>query len=287
MDSRGRRAPNPSLRPTFTRAELHSRGMSRHDIRRAVDERSLTRLRRGGYVVGGPAPGRHEHFVERSRTAMRHVAEGTVLSHVSAAAVLDLPLWGLPTDKVTATRHRPGHGHQRTSNTVTYSAPLAGAVTVVDGIPVTTPARTAVDLARAYQLDPAVCVADSALHLGVATRSDIACHVESAAGRRGAGRARLMLELTSALSESPLETRSRLEMSRGGLPAPEENPELFDDEGFFLARPDFYWREWKLLGECDGLGKYTRGGVAQASVTAAVGGGRSGRTGSSARATPW
>lgn len=257
-------------RQIFSRAELTGRGMSRHDIASALARSTLTRVHRDSYVVGPRAGRLDEEFAERSIAMSRRLSEGTVLSHVSAAAIHGLPLWGLPTDRVTTTRPRAGHGHQRSRTSITFSASIDDAVAEIDGMPVTTPARTAVDLARAFRLDPSVCVADQALHTGAAAPDELARHVEAAAGFRGIGRARRMLALSSGRAESPLETRSRLTFSRAGLPAPEENVELFDRHGAFLARPDFLWRSWRLIGECDGLGKYLLGGTDEASVRAAI-----------------
>ena len=55
------------------------------------------------------------------------------------------------------------------------------------------------------------------------------------------------------------ETLSRLIFADFGLPAPELQVEIYDDDGNFVARPDFLWREFGLVGECDGFGKYFDG----------------------------
>lgn len=270
--SRFSRDPSPVLyaREFYSRRDLEERGMTRYDLERAVRDGVITRVGRDAYVVGGPAESASTALLEHSLAAVRRVGDGTVLSHVSAAAVHGLPLWGLPTRTVTATRHRPGHGRQGTPGMRTYSTPLDGAVTEVHGIPVTTAARTAVDIARAYRLDPAVCVSDIALNRQLATTDELARHVDLAAGRHGVARARQMLGLIEPATESPLETRSRLAFARAGLPAPTANEEIVDDDGVLLARPDFLWREWRLIGEGDGLEKYTLGGADRASVIDAI-----------------
>lgn len=262
--------PVATARELFSRRDLNARGMSRYDIDRAVSVATLTRVGRDAYVLGGPAETARQALVERSLAAMRRVDDGTVLSHASAAAVHGLPLWGLPTHIATASRHRPGHGRQDSGEMRTFSAPLDGAVTRVHGIPVTTPARTAVDIAREYRLDPAVCVADIALHRELATEAGLAHHVDLAAGRHGVGRARAMVALVEPAIESPLETRSRLAFGRAGLPEAEANVEIYDGDGVLLARPDFLWREWRLIGEGDGFEKYTLGGTDKESLLAAI-----------------
>lgn len=245
--------------------------MTRHDITNALEKGSLTRVGRDAYVVGGRASRERDDLVERGMAVSRRLGEGAALSHVSAAALHGLPLWGLPTERVTATVPQGGRGHRRTPLLIAYDAPLKGVVTEVDDIAVTTPARTAVDLARAYRLDPAVCVADRVLHERKADSEELRRHVDAAAGFRGVARARQMLHLATGTAVNPLETRSRLAFVRAGLPPAEENVELFDEFGGFLARPDFLWRAWRIIGESDGLEKYTLGGEDKASVKTAVG----------------
>lgn len=79
-------------------------------------------------------------------------------------------------------------------------------VAMVHGMPVTTPARTALDLASRYPIDRAVALIDSlarATHLKMA---DIELLAERYKGRRGIRRALSMLDLVDAGAESPRET---------------------------------------------------------------------------------
>ncbi|QYN33115.1 hypothetical protein K1T35_31920 [Pseudonocardia sp. DSM 110487] len=93
----------------------------------------------------------------------RHAADGA-LSHVSAAVLHGLSTWGLPLDRIHRTRDRRTGG--RVGNGVhLHAAPLTpDEVDEVDGLLVTSVARTVVDLARTAGFDAAVAVADSALH---------------------------------------------------------------------------------------------------------------------------
>jgi len=75
------------------------------------------------------------------------------------------------------------------------------------------------------------------------------------AGRRpGRGRRRLIAasELVRAGSESPMETRARLAFASGGLPEPELNAQVYAEEGTFIARVDFLWREARVIVEYEG-----------------------------------
>jgi hypothetical protein len=56
-------------------------------------------------------------------------------------------------------------------------------------------------------------------------------------------------------AESPLESISRLGMHDHDLPAPESQVEIWVD-GRLIGRVDFYWDEYRVIGEADGWGKY-------------------------------
>lgn len=62
--------------------------------------------------------------------------------------------------------------------------------------------------------------------------------------------------LLNGLSESAGESVSRVLLRHAGLPTPELQVELLDDRGRLVARPDFLWREFGVVGEFDGKIKY-------------------------------
>lgn len=90
----------------------------------------------------------------------------------------------------------------------------------VHGIRVTTPVRTAVDLARRYPLNTAVAAIDA---LARATRISVDDIMAATfrPGRHGMSRARKAIELVDAGAESPKETWLRLVIIRAGFPRPE------------------------------------------------------------------
>jgi hypothetical protein len=54
-------------------------------------------------------------------------------------------------------------------------------------------------------------------------------------------------------NNSPMETRARLFFLRGGLPEPEPNVVINDqNSGQWLSDPDFVWREQRVVAEFDG-----------------------------------
>ncbi|MDQ4137680.1 MAG: hypothetical protein M3116_02380 [Actinomycetota bacterium] len=66
-----------------------------------------------------------------------------------------------------------------------------------------------------------------------------------------------MLELADGASGSPGESVSRVAMHLQGLPMPLLQHEFRDRRGR-IGYVDFWWPEFDLIGEFDGLGKYTR-----------------------------
>jgi hypothetical protein len=134
--------------------------------------------------------------------------------------------------------------------------PLApGDVTEIDGIAVTTLARTVCDLARSLSSFKAVPIGDAALSRGL-DRVELTEVLARCRGWRGVVRARRTVDFLDARSESPGESCSRVVLHEPGLPKPELQVGVYDDHGYFLARSDFGWSERRTLGEFDGQGKY-------------------------------
>ena len=124
------------------------------------------------------------------------------------------------------------------------------------GFPVTSLARTVVDLGCTVPLVQAVAAGDLAL-----TRIDcgsIDRVLRGQAGRTGIGRARQAVTLLDPRSESAGESFSRVVFHRAGLPAPEPQFSVLTPDGRFVGRCDFGWPEFGVLGEFDGKKKYGR-----------------------------
>lgn len=76
------------------------------------------------------------------------------------------------------------------------------------------------------------------------------------AGRSSSRRAKKVLTLLDPRSESPLESVSRLRLHETSLPRPELQTDILTLTGLLLGRVDFYWDEFGVVGEVDGLTKY-------------------------------
>jgi hypothetical protein len=129
-------------------------------------------------------------------------------------------------------------------------------VTTVDGWPVTSLARTGVDLGRTLPLEQAVAALDVALADGLdAEALDDA--LQHAYGWPGIGAARRAATLSDARAESVGESVSRVRLHELGLPAPVPQLAVHGPHGF-VGRADFGWPELRTLGEFDGRVKYGR-----------------------------
>jgi hypothetical protein len=238
------------------RPALLAAGMTDDELRRLRAQRRITAVRPGAYVPSGDP--RLDDAVATHALAVRATARtltvGTVVSHVSAAVLHGLTLWAVPLDRVHVTRDRPSGGRCTALRHLHTARLDAVEVTEVDGIPVTSVARTLADLALTLPFEPALVAADAALHRHRTTGDALADAVARAAGRRGCPPARRVAAAADPRPESPGETRSRIAIARARLPTPtlqHEVPEIG-------ARTDFYWEEFATVGESDGKVKYGR-----------------------------
>jgi hypothetical protein len=125
-------------------------------------------------------------------------------------------------------------------------------IQTIAGVPATTPARTALDLACRYPLDKAVAAIDALAHATDLKISDVELLAERYRGRRGIARARMALRLVDAGAESPRETWLRLLLVRAGFPAPQTQIPVYGGYGELVAVLDMGWEDINLAVEYDG-----------------------------------
>jgi very-short-patch-repair endonuclease len=211
----------------------------------AVLRGRLVRVRRGFYAEGsGPD-------VTAATAAYRL---GAVISHASAAALWGVDVLGRSDPAVHVTRPRRCQGATRAyPDTVLHHAGLPTEhVTDRDGIPVTTPARTVIDLARSQPFRAGVVAADSALRRRLCTRDELREVLHSCRSWPGTRTARRVVAFADRRSASPLESISRVAFHDHRLPAP-----ILQALIGGLDEVDFLWERYRVIGEADGLMKYT------------------------------
>ena len=167
---------------------------------------------------------------------------GAALSHRAAAALWCIRPSSQPVMDVTVPVEAGAPGARASAFTAPASAP--DDVTVVDGIPVTTPARTLVDLADVLSRRGLERAFDEAEYLRLDCTG-----LRAIPGRPGFGR---LLAVLAEHDAGSTRTRSDLEdlflevCASHGLPRPEVNTLLQGHE------VDFLWREAGLVVELDG-----------------------------------
>ena len=130
-------------------------------------------------------------------------------------------------------------------------------VTVLDGIPVTTVARTLVDLAAVLGSEQLRRSFEEAERLSLLARGELELVLTRSNGRRGVGRLRALIEAQRAPTPR---TRSNAELrffrlcESAGLAMPEVNARV---AGFEV---DFLWRRERLIVELDGSSFHDRPG---------------------------
>jgi hypothetical protein len=125
-------------------------------------------------------------------------------------------------------------------------------ITIIDGVPVTTPARTVLDLACWYPMTSAVAAIDSLARATEFKTADVELLAQRYPGRRGIARARLAITLFDAAAQSPKETWLRLVLINAGLPRPQTQIPVRDETGNAIAFLDMGWEDARVAVEYDG-----------------------------------
>ncbi len=123
---------------------------------------------------------------------------------------------------------------------------------VIDGVRVTTPARTAFDLGRRGRFASALETVDALCNATSLSPGAVALLAEDHRGSRGIVQMRQVLDIADAGAESPQESRTRLLISNAGLPRPQTQIQVRDTAGKVFARVDIGWNKWKVGVEYDG-----------------------------------
>lgn len=243
-------------------AALLARGISRNQIHTRVHNGEFCRLRRGAYHLGPLDPDEDD---PGGYLAHRRMIDATVplldpesvLCHGSAAVLHGLPIWHQSMVGVHVMRDGNAGG-QRREYVHLHRTPLDDDdVTIIEGMRVTSLARTVADLGRSAPTMESVAVGDHALRMGL-DPAELQQVLRSMYRWPGVRNARWMADFLDIRSESPGESASRVRMEKDGIPEPELQYEIFDSDGVFVARVDFVWLDHFTVGEFDGEVKYGR-----------------------------
>lgn len=241
----------------FLRAQAVDAGYTEQEIRRLKRSGEWANVRRGAYAEkvvldSLDDAGLHKR---RVRAVVLKLAEPTVVSHNSAAVLLDMPHWGIDLERVHVTRPEQHAGRIEAGVSHHEAAVPPEEIVRVGGLPCTDLARTALDVGREFGFLPGVVAADAALQRGV----DADVLAERAAAMSDWPNARVAcraLRCSDPGAESPGESLSRVLMAEIGMPRPRTQVVIRD--GDFVARVDFLIEEFQEIVEFDGRMKYQR-----------------------------
>ena len=243
--------------------DLVTGGLDPWMIRSAVREGVLIRVRRGAYVESITwnvlSPLQRYRKVVAAHSLV--TGSGAILSHQSAAACWGIPIIGAWPALVHETVPRAGGGRS-TPGVVRHTGEVSSPYRTSSGQPVTGVARTVIDLARTTSFLSAVASMDFALRLRSAGRAPMTSKEElyeefaRMSPFRGAVAVRRVLEFADGLAGSVGESLSRVRAHEFGFPLPQLQVAFTDSQGTMIV--DFWWPEFNLIGEFDGLVKYHR-----------------------------
>ena len=272
----------------FSLHEATAAGLPRDRLYRAVRAGSVRRLSSGVFLVesksvGATGEAAWEAHARHSTTRARGAALALPRCAVSATTAalvqgLPVPLSGVELGHVTDPSSRSG---LRRGVHVHSAALPQHHVRVLDGLRVTTPARTAIDIARMTSLPEALICMDAVLRRFIdlarddglplrmavhdpdlidAARARVAEVLKDMHGWPGTRTAREALELADPGAESALESESRGVLLKRGVPQPECGYPIEGADGRTYWA-DMAWRKGRVIGECDGLVKYAEAGA--------------------------
>lgn len=125
-------------------------------------------------------------------------------------------------------------------------------IVIVTGVPITSPARTALDLGCWYPLTTAVAAIDALARATDIKAADVGLLMDRYCGRRGIALARQAVGLFDAGAQSPKESWLRVVLIKAGLPRPQTQIPIQDEFDHAVAYLDMGWEDAKVAVEYDG-----------------------------------
>ena len=226
-----------------TRAQLLAAGIAPDTVRSRVRTRRLVPVHHGVYRVGPVVDPR-----AREMAAALACGAGAVVSHYSGAALWErLPQRdGMLVDVTVPHHHR---GRRPGLRVYRVRALPEEEVTVLDVIPITTPARTILDLAGVAPPRRVEQALARAIREALTTPAEVLGLLARHPRRPGGPLLRALLEREGgpAFTRSEAEERFLALVRKAGLPEPELNVDVGGHE------VDFLWRRERLVVEVDGF----------------------------------
>lgn len=226
--------------------DIRSSGVSDRTFRGWVQKGVWIRVYQGVYRTPGPST-----FEQGLWAAVLWGGRGTVVSHRGAAYLL-----GLTEDQVVEITS-PKKSKPPPSMEKHTGSPRWRDVRQVDGLPLTGPERTLIDLGAVLDPEGLEATFERAIRKGSTSMKRIEKHLRASANahRPGVGRLKQILEARgrdTSPSESVLETKFERLLRNSGYPRPTRQYEVTIG-GRVVARLDFAYPEQRLAIELDGF----------------------------------
>lgn len=244
----------------FLRREALADGWTDRQIQANVRSGEWHRVRRGAYVSGDlwrslSTTDRHRLL---SRAVLRTAHRTAVLTHVSAAIELGVPVWGCDLSEVHVTR-TDGKSGRREGGVVHHRGVLPEEqVMHRNGVRVSTGARAAVEVCSILEVEAALVSVNGLLHARETTPAELAAMARATETWPHSLTTDIVVRLADARIESAGESRTTYLCWSQHLPRPEPQFEVRDSRGMVLYRLDFAWPQHGAFLEFDGREKYVR-----------------------------
>lgn len=237
----------------FTKAEAHDLGIRAREWRSLVIEGHVREVY-PGYFVAAEVP---DTLQLRLAIASRILTPELIIARRAAAWLQGLDVLdhrGFPRTPPleVVTRRQEIRSKSPLFKSHVADDLLPTDVMTVGGLQVTTPLRTAADLARFAPRPDALVCTDAFLHKELITPERFEKSLVRWRGRRGVRQAYEMATLADGRSESGGESRLRLRVIDMGLPRPQLQVPVHDLFGRVRFRLDLGWENWMLALEYDG-----------------------------------
>jgi len=254
----------------FQRSDLDALGISYDLLRTLVRNGWWTRLHHGVYIDTEVLESAHD---PRTRTlvfvtaAMCRLSGGAFAYGPSASLLHGLAMDRRLHDTLALVRplaHDQRALHRRISHSsmlgsieVHRHSMVGESTTVIDGVPSQDRWDAAITTAARESRPWALATLDSAVWRDEEGLASLTNRVDRWPGIAGIGTVRSVLPLVRTGAQSPLESLSRFQLLAAGLSEPELQFAIYDESGL-VGFADMAWPELRVIGEADGMAKYTQ-----------------------------
>jgi len=241
----------------FATADALAAGVDGGAIGPLLRSGAWRRVRYGVYTTGDvwqehEARGRL-HRLECA-AVLRRLEGDAVVSHASAARLHRLVV---PPSRCADVRlTQPGHFRTGRGYRISEAPVRPGDAVELEGLPVTSLARTLADVGREWPLVDTVVAVDDALADGRVSLPELQTAALAQTHWVGCASAARAFTLARVGAHSPHETRTRLALLRAGLPEPLLQQAVLVGTRL-VAVLDMYWPDHGVFAECDGMVKYS------------------------------